>query len=150
MNHSSAGNRNPVVIPFQVAVVFIHHYPAFLPTLSSCLTASSCTTIRGHEINWIGYGLDERGSIAGRGRDILLFATASRPALGSPSPLPHRYRGTFSSGVKRLVCEVDHAPPSSARIKDAWSYTSTPPSFFMMWWTCVTSTTKKINFPSVL
>jgi len=32
------------------------------------------------------YGLDDRGSIPGRGLGILLFATASRPALDPTQP----------------------------------------------------------------
>jgi hypothetical protein len=34
--------------------------------------------------------------------------------------------GTFP-GVKRLGREADHSSPSSAEVKNAWSYTSTPP-----------------------
>jgi hypothetical protein len=30
-------------------------------------------------------------------------------------------------GVKRPEREADHSPPSSAEVKDAWSYTTTPP-----------------------
>jgi hypothetical protein len=33
----------------------------------------------------------------------------------------------FSLGVKRPGGEADHSPPSSADVKNAWSYTSTPP-----------------------
>jgi len=29
--------------------------------------------------------------------------------------------------VKRPGREADHSPPSSAKVKDAWSYTSIPP-----------------------
>jgi len=29
-------------------------------------------------------------------------------------------------GVKQPGCETDHLPPSSAGIKNVWSYTSTP------------------------
>jgi hypothetical protein len=39
-------------------------------------------------------------------------------------------RGAFH-GVKRLVREADHSPPSSAEVKNAWSYTSTPQYVFM-------------------
>jgi hypothetical protein len=35
--------------------------------------------------------------------------------------------GGFSLGLKRLEREADHSPPSSAEVKNAWSYTSTPP-----------------------
>jgi hypothetical protein len=34
--------------------------------------------------------------------------------------------GTLFLGVKRPDREVDHSPPSSAEVKNAWSYTSTP------------------------
>jgi hypothetical protein len=35
--------------------------------------------------------------------------------------------GAPSLGVKRQGHETDHSPPSSAKVKNAWSYTSTPP-----------------------
>jgi hypothetical protein len=35
--------------------------------------------------------------------------------------------GDLSLGVKWPVCEADHSPPSSAEVKNAWSYTSTLP-----------------------
>jgi hypothetical protein len=34
--------------------------------------------------------------------------------------------GTVSLAVKKLKREADHSPPSSAKVKNAWSYTSTP------------------------
>jgi hypothetical protein len=34
---------------------------------------------------------------------------------------------TISLGVKRPRREADHSPPSSAEVKNAWSYTSTTP-----------------------
>jgi hypothetical protein len=51
----------------------------------------------------------------------------------TPSPRcpdPHRlifngYRGSFP-GQKRLGHEVDSSSPSSAEVKNEWSYTSTP------------------------
>jgi hypothetical protein len=36
-------------------------------------------------------------------------------------------RGSFP-GVKRPGGEADHSPPSSAEVKNAWSYTFTPPT----------------------
>jgi len=36
-------------------------------------------------------------------------------------------RGALSLGVKQLGHEADHSPPSSAEVKNAWSYTSTQP-----------------------
>jgi hypothetical protein len=41
--------------------------------------------------------------------------------------------GVSFSGVKRPGCEADHSPPSSAEVKNAWSYTSTPQYVFMEW-----------------
>jgi hypothetical protein len=35
--------------------------------------------------------------------------------------------GTLSLGVKRPGREADQSPPSSAEVKNAWSYISTPP-----------------------
>jgi hypothetical protein len=43
---------------------------------------------------------------------------------GSPSLLSIEYQGLFP-GLKRPGREADHSPPSSAEIKNAWSYTST-------------------------
>jgi hypothetical protein len=40
---------------------------------------------------------------------------------------------TLSLGVKRPGREADHSPPSSAEVKNAWSYTSTPQYVFMAW-----------------
>jgi hypothetical protein len=34
--------------------------------------------------------------------------------------------GLLSLGVKRPEREADHSPPSSAEVKNAWIYTSTP------------------------
>jgi len=34
--------------------------------------------------------------------------------------------GARASGIKQPVHEVDHTPPSSVKVKNAWSYTSTP------------------------
>jgi hypothetical protein len=39
--------------------------------------------------------------------------------------------GGSTRGVKRLGREADHPPPTSAEVKKAWVYTSTPPYAFM-------------------
>jgi hypothetical protein len=36
-------------------------------------------------------------------------------------------------GVKRPGREADHSPPSSAEVKNAWSYTFSPQYTFMAW-----------------
>jgi hypothetical protein len=74
-------------------------------------------------------GFDSRHELG-----IFHFATASRPALGLIHPLIQWVPGAFSLEVKRLGWEVYHSPPSSAEVKNAWSYTSTPPCVFMAWY----------------
>jgi hypothetical protein len=64
---------------------------------------------------------------------IFLFTTASRPALGPTQTPIQRVCGSFSLGIIRPGCEADHSPPSSAEVKNAWSYTSTPPMRLMTW-----------------
>jgi len=50
-----------------------------------------------------------------------------QPAL-EPTQPPIRWLPEAPSlGVKRPGCEADHSPPSSAEVKNAWSYTSTFP-----------------------
>jgi len=47
-----------------------------------------------------------------------------------PVPTQHPIQwltGDLSLGVKRSGREADHSPPFSADVKNAWSYTSTPP-----------------------
>jgi hypothetical protein len=61
---------------------------------------------------------------------IFLFTTASRTALAHPPPPQPPIQwvpGALSLGLNRSVREVDHSPPSSARVKNAWSYNCTPP-----------------------
>jgi hypothetical protein len=56
-------------------------------------------------------------------------------ALG-PTQLPIQWvPGALSLEVKRPVREADHSPPSSAEVKNAWGYTSTPQYVFMAWCT---------------
>jgi hypothetical protein len=70
------------------------------------------------------YGLDDRGHRvqfpAGAGN----FSLHHRIQNGSgahPTSYPMGTRGSFPGG------EADHSPPSSAEVKNAWSYSSTPP-----------------------
>jgi hypothetical protein len=63
-----------------------------------------------------------------QGQEILLYSTASRPALGLTQPIPW-VLGVLSSEAKRPGREADHSPPSTAEIK-MWSDTFTPPYVF--------------------
>jgi hypothetical protein len=48
-------------------------------------------------------------------------------ALGSTQPPIQWVRVAVSPGVKRPGRDADNSPPSSAEVKNTWSYTSTPP-----------------------
>jgi len=41
--------------------------------------------------------------------------------------------GSPALGIKWLGSEADHSPPSSTAVKNACSYTSTPPYIFTAW-----------------
>jgi hypothetical protein len=56
-----------------------------------------------------------------RGLGIFLFTAALRPT----QPPIQWVAGALSLGVKRPGREVNHSPPSSAEVKNEWSYTST-------------------------
>jgi hypothetical protein len=62
-----------------------------------------------------------------------IFSSPHRPdrLWSSPSLLSNRYQGALFLGVKQLGHEADHSPPTSAKIKKTWIYTSTPPHTFM-------------------
>jgi hypothetical protein len=74
-----------------------------------------------------GYGQDDRmiGVRFPTEGGNFLFDTVSRPALGSTQPPIKWVPGTLSLEVKRPGREADHSPPSSAEVKNAWSYAST-------------------------
>jgi hypothetical protein len=57
----------------------------------------------------------------------VIFTTVSRTALGPTQPHIQWVIGALSLGVKRPGREADHSPPSTAEVKNAWSYTSAPP-----------------------
>jgi hypothetical protein len=83
-----------------------------------------------------------------RGLGIYLFTTVSRTALGPTQPPIKWVPGTLSLGVKRPGHEADHSPPSSAEVKNAWSYTSTPQYVFMAW--CLVKHRDNFTFTSNL
>jgi hypothetical protein len=74
--------------------------------------------------------MDEWGLIFVRGRDFL-FATMYIPALMSFFPPMKCMLEALSPGIKQLDHETDHSPPSSAKFKTVWSFTSSPPYIFM-------------------
>jgi hypothetical protein len=69
---------------------------------------------------------------AGAIRELYLFATASRLALGPTQPPVQWILAAFSPGVKQLGYQANHSLLSSAEVKNAYSYTSTHPYMFLM------------------
>jgi hypothetical protein len=76
-----------------------------------------------------GYGLDDGGFESRQGLKIFLFTTASRPALETTQPPIQWVPGALSLGVEQPEREADQSSPSSSEVKNAWSYTSTPPLY---------------------
>jgi len=65
---------------------------------------------------------------------LFLSATAvSRPALEPTQPPMQWVPAALSLGLKWPGREADHSPPSSAQVKNTWSYTSTTQYVFMAW-----------------
>jgi hypothetical protein len=81
----------------------------------------------------LGYGLVDLGFESRQGLGIFLLTTASRPALVPTQPPIQWVPGALSLGLEWPVREADNSTPSSAKLKNAWSYTSTPQYAFMAW-----------------
>jgi hypothetical protein len=61
------------------------------------------------------------------GLGIFLFTATSSLALEPTQPPIQQVPRALSLGVNRLGRETDQTNPSSAEVKNAWRYTSTPP-----------------------
>jgi hypothetical protein len=105
--------------------VCFNHKPSFLNLIANQLQISLYFSVG----IALGYGLDDRGSRvrfpAGAG-NLSLHHRFQNGSGAHPASYPMSTRGS-SLGVKRLGREHDHSPPSSAEVKNAWSYTSTLP-----------------------
>jgi hypothetical protein len=75
----------------------------------------------------LGYRLDDGGFEFGQELGISLFTTMSRQVLGPTQPPIQWVPGALSLGIKQPGHKADCSPPSSAKVKNVWSYTSTPP-----------------------
>jgi hypothetical protein len=76
-----------------------------------------------------GYGLDDKGSTFQQELEIFILTTTSRPALEPTHPSVQWVLGVLSPEVKQQGHEADHSPTSSAKIKNVWSSTSSPPVY---------------------
>jgi hypothetical protein len=74
-------------------------------------------------VRWLGYGLNDRGSILGRGRDCFLRSVQTHSGSQPPFCICE-----FPSTVKRLRYKAVH---SNSEVKNAWSFNSTLPNAFM-------------------
>jgi hypothetical protein len=75
----------------------------------------------------LGYGLHDRWFESRQRLRIFLFTTASTLVLGTTQPPIQWVTGALSLGIKRPGREAHNSSPSSTEVKNAWSYTSTPP-----------------------
>ena len=68
------------------------------------------------------------GEIAGRGKGLSVLQSIQICSGVRPAAYSMRTR-VVSLGVKRPGREFDHSHPSSAMVKNEWSYTSIPPAY---------------------
>jgi len=71
------------------------------------------------------YGLDDWGSIPGKGKIFSLYHRVQTGSEAHPASYPLDTRSPFPDG-KAPARESNHSLPSSAVDKNAWSFTSTP------------------------
>jgi len=79
---------------------------------------------------WVD-GVNNQGEISGRGNNGTY--SPSGPVLRPTQPPVQWVPGALTPGIKQLGHEADCSPPSSAKVKNACSYTSTPQYIFMVW-----------------
>jgi hypothetical protein len=77
--------------------------------------------------------LRSRGSIPSRIREFL-FSIAPRPSLWPTQPPIQWVPGALSPRVRRPGCETAHSLPSSAEVKNVWSYSFIFPFVFVAWY----------------
>jgi hypothetical protein len=73
------------------------------------------------------------GASPGSGLGTFLLTTASRPALWPTQSHIQWVPEALSLGVKGKEREADHSRPSSAEVKNAWSYTSISQYTLKVW-----------------
>jgi hypothetical protein len=79
------------------------------------------------------YGLDDGAGVRVPVKsNFSLLEVVQTDCKPHPAFYPKGSGGSFS-GVKRPGREADHSTVTSAEVKRAWLYTSTPPYVFMVW-----------------
>jgi hypothetical protein len=70
--------------------------------------------------------MDDWGSIPDMDRDFFSLRHGIHTGPGvHPASYPLGTKGC-SPGIRRTECEADHSPPSSAEVKNAWTYVTIP------------------------
>jgi hypothetical protein len=80
-----------------------------------------------------GYGLEDRVSVPGRGREFS-FHLRFHVGFGAHPTSYQMGAGPIYPGLKRSECEVGHSGLSVADVKNACSFTFAPPYIFTAWW----------------
>jgi len=84
-----------------------------------------------YSLYWLSYGLDDRDSVPGRGREFLSPPPNPHRLWDPPSNISNGWWELLPPGLKWQEREDDSSTPSSAEFKNAWSCISTPPHVFM-------------------
>jgi hypothetical protein len=73
--------------------------------------------------------MDDRGSFPGKTKDEIISIHHRVLALGPTQPPYQWVTRALILRVKRPGREANHSHQSSAKFKNVWSYTSTPPVY---------------------
>ena len=93
---------------------------------------SRCTALCELTHVWVQVNklLSELSFESRKGKTLLLVRKTSRPALEPAYPRIQWVLGDLSPGLKRLVREANHSPPSSVEMKNTCNYTLPIPYAF--------------------
>jgi hypothetical protein len=80
--------------------------------------------------DWLRAERQKVSELESRYGQVFPFSTSSRPVLGRTRPPIQWLPVALSPGVKRPGREADHSPPTVAKDKKTWTYSSTPPYVF--------------------
>jgi hypothetical protein len=111
-------------VAFSSMILFSHLHWKLLCKKKSCSSVVSIAN---------GYGLDHQAIRVWFLARPRVFTSPYHPErlCGPPSLLSNGYRELFHRAVKQKGFEADPSPPTSAKFKKIWTYTSTPPYVFM-------------------
>jgi hypothetical protein len=79
-----------------------------------------------------------------RAGNFSLHHRVQNGSVAHPASYPMGTKGSFPGG-KAAGAWTDHSPPSSAEVKNVWSYTSIHPYVFMVW--CLVKDRDKFTLP---